>query len=142
MRSSKNSHLITVRAVQYRWRVKGNDECISIGIWPVNNLGPYIGGTLGYHNTWVSTGHGISTSAGDPIVVTSRLIKRIIEHAISEYRYDPTVRGKQFDLRALDDIIKWDDAVRASNKLAAGNAGIAPRLTIEHHWPGVPEPGC
>lgn len=26
------------------------------------------------------------------------------------------------------------------NKPAAGNAGIAPRLTIGHHWPGVPEP--
>jgi len=26
------------------------------------------------------------------------------------------------------------------NKPAAGNAGIASRLTIEHHWPGVPEP--
>ena len=24
---------------------------------------------------------------------------------------------------------------------AAGNAGIASRLTIGHHWPGVPEPG-
>jgi len=26
------------------------------------------------------------------------------------------------------------------NKPAAGNAGIAPRLTIGHYWPGVPEP--
>ena len=26
------------------------------------------------------------------------------------------------------------------NKPAAGNAGIASRLTIGHHWPGVPEP--
>jgi hypothetical protein len=27
------------------------------------------------------------------------------------------------------------------NQPAAGNAGIARRLTIQHHWPGVPEPG-
>jgi hypothetical protein len=26
-----------------------------------------------------------------------------------------------------------------ANKPAAGNAGIAPQLTIGHHWPGVPE---
>jgi len=26
------------------------------------------------------------------------------------------------------------------NKPAAGNAGIASRLTIGHHWSGVPEP--
>jgi hypothetical protein len=28
-----------------------------------------------------------------------------------------------------------------SNKPATPNAGIAPRLTIGHHWPGVGEPG-
>src|SRR5258707_13976418 len=27
-----------------------------------------------------------------------------------------------------------------SIKPAAGNAGIAPQLASEHHWPGVPEP--
>jgi len=27
-----------------------------------------------------------------------------------------------------------------SNKPAAGNAGIAPRLTIGYHWRGVPDP--
>jgi hypothetical protein len=26
------------------------------------------------------------------------------------------------------------------SKPAAGNAGFAPQLTIEHYWPGVPEP--
>src|SRR5947199_4936916 len=30
---------------------------------------------------------------------------------------------------------------RASNQPAAGKAGIARQLTIEHHWPGLPEPG-
>ncbi len=28
------------------------------------------------------------------------------------------------------------------NYPAAGNAGIAPQLTIRHQIPGVPEPGC
>ena len=28
-----------------------------------------------------------------------------------------------------------------ANKPAAPSAGIASRLTIEHHWPGVGEPG-
>jgi hypothetical protein len=28
----------------------------------------------------------------------------------------------------------------SANKPAAGNAGIAPQLAIEHHWPGLPEP--
>ena len=29
----------------------------------------------------------------------------------------------------------------APNQPAAPNAGIASQLTIEHHWPGVGEPG-
>jgi hypothetical protein len=28
-----------------------------------------------------------------------------------------------------------------ANKPAPGKAGIAPRLAIEHHRPGLPEPG-
>ncbi len=28
-----------------------------------------------------------------------------------------------------------------SNHPAAGKAGIASRLAIGHHWPGLPEPG-
>jgi hypothetical protein len=29
----------------------------------------------------------------------------------------------------------------SANQRSAGKAGIASRLTIEHHWPGPPEPG-
>jgi len=32
------------------------------------------------------------------------------------------------------------ETFRSANKPAAGNAGIASRLTSGHHWPGVPEP--
>jgi hypothetical protein len=30
--------------------------------------------------------------------------------------------------------------MKGSNKPAAGKAGIASRLTIKYHWPGLPEP--
>jgi hypothetical protein len=29
---------------------------------------------------------------------------------------------------------------KTPNKPAAGNAGLASRLTVTHHWPGVPDP--
>jgi hypothetical protein len=115
MHNTKASHLIVVRGAEYRWRAKGNDECISIGIWPTNGIGAYLGGSLGYHNTWVDTGDGIRTSAGDQIVVTSKSVERIIEYAVSQHSYDPSVKGRQLDLMTLDGVIKWDDAVRASN---------------------------
>src|SRR5580704_14631960 len=116
MRSQKKSHLIVVGTVEYRWRVTGNDGYISIGIWPTNNIGPFIKGNFRYHETWIDLGNGSRSSEGDQIVITNRIIKRIIEHAIRVHQYDPQVRGKELNLKVLDGIIKWDDAVRASRE--------------------------
>jgi hypothetical protein len=115
MRSSKGGHRIVVLDVEYRWRAKGNDGYILIVIWPMNNVGPQILGTLRYHDTLFE--HGDSRfSAGDQIIVTNRLIRRIIEYAIAEHHYDSKVKGKELNLRALDEVIKLSDAVRASTK--------------------------
>jgi hypothetical protein len=113
MRSAKGSRRIVVRGVEYRWRAKGNDGYISIGIWPANNIGPYIKGNLRYHETWIQH-YGIQLSAKDQIVITSRIIRRIIEHAIAQHSYDPDVKGTELNLRVLDDVVQWDDAIRAS----------------------------
>jgi hypothetical protein len=114
MRSQKGSRRIVVRAVEYRWRATGNDGYISIGIWPANNTGPYIQGNLRYRETWIDSGKGSWKSAGDQIVVTNRIVRRIIEHATAACGYDPQVRGKELNLRVLDDVVKWDDVVRGS----------------------------
>jgi hypothetical protein len=133
MRTSKGSQRIMVREMEYRWRATGDDGYISIGIWPTNNVGPYIRGTLGYHETWVDNGDGSRSSTGDQIVVTNRLIRRIIDHAITAHHYDPHVKGKELNLRVLDEVIRWDDAVRAApgrgNRAGSGRAeeaGIGP----------------
>jgi len=115
MRNSKGSHLITVRGVEYRWRATGNDGYISVGIWPVSNIGPFISGSFRYHDTVVDNHDGSYSSAGDQIVVTARLARRIIEHAITSHAYDPNKKGKQLNLGALEGVIKWDDAIRASD---------------------------
>jgi|SRR6516225_8617522 hypothetical protein len=115
MRSSKGSHRIVVRGIEYRWRATGNDGYISIGIWPTNNTGPFIQGNIGYHETWLDNGDGSFSSAGDQIVVTNKIIRGIIDHAIAQHQYDPEVTGKELNLKVLDDLIKWDDAVRASS---------------------------
>jgi hypothetical protein len=44
------------------------------------------------------------------------------------------IYGLDIDTRALRRMKK------EPNKPAAGNSGMAPRLAIGHHWPGVPEP--
>jgi hypothetical protein len=107
MRSTKGSRRIVVHHVEYRWRATGNDGFISIGIWPVNNVGPFIYGNLRYHET---------TSTGDQIVITNRLLRQIIQQAITEHRYDPHSQGTQLNLRVLDEVINWGDAVRATRK--------------------------
>ena len=113
MRSSKGSHRIVVGEVEYRWRATGNDGYICIGIWPVNNIGPYLSGKIRYHEAWVDNGDGSWSSDGNQIVITGRIIRRVIEHAISRHQYDPNSKGGELDLRVLDEVIEWDDAVRA-----------------------------
>ena len=115
MRASKGSHRIVVGDVEYRWRAKGDDGYISIGIWPSNHEGPFIQGNLKYHETWVDNGDGSWSSAGNQIVVTNRLVLRIIEHAVAKHRYNPRAKGKVLNLRVLDDVIRWEDAVQASD---------------------------
>jgi hypothetical protein len=114
MRSSKGSRRIVVHNVEYRWRATGDDGYISIGIWPANNVGPFISGTFNYHETWVNNSDGSGSSKGDQIVVTNRLIRRIIIHAIGVYRYNPQAKGKELRLKPLDNVITWNDAIRAS----------------------------
>ena len=114
MRSQKGSRKIVVRKVEYRWRASGDDGFISIGIWPTNNIGAYIQGNLRYYETWIDKGNGIRSSTGDQIVITNRIIKRIIELAITAHQYDPMIKGRELNLKNLDQAIEWNDAVRAS----------------------------
>src|SRR6185312_14632006 len=102
MRRGKGSRRIVVNAVEYRWRATGNDGYISIGIWPTNNIGPCIKGSFRYHETWTNNDDGSRSSAGDQIVITNRIIERVIEYAMTTYQYNPRVRAKELNLKVLD----------------------------------------
>ena len=115
MRRGKGSRRIVVDKSEYRWRATGDDGYISIGIWPSNNIGSYIRGNLRYHETWVKEREGLWISGKDQIVITSRIIRRIIQYAISHLGYNPEVKGAKINLKVLDDVIQWDDAIRANN---------------------------
>lgn len=112
MRSEKGSRRIVVRDVEYRWRAKGNDGYISISIWPTNHTGPFIQGNLRYHETLIENGEGNWYSAGNQIIIMNRIIRRIIDHAIKNYGYNPRERGHEVNLKVLDSVVKWDDAER------------------------------
>jgi hypothetical protein len=115
MRRGKGSRRIVVNECEYRWRATGDDGVINIGVWPANNVGPYISGTIRYHETWIPKGDGSSSSAGDQVVVTSRIVRRVIEYATAVHGYDPNVKGSQLNLYSLDNLILLTDEVRASH---------------------------
>jgi hypothetical protein len=83
---------------------------------PTNNVGPFITGTYRYNETWIDNGDGSLFSVGNQIVITNRIIRRIIEHATTAYGYDPQQRGNELNLKGLDDVVKWDDAVRSEKR--------------------------
>ncbi len=115
MRRGKGSRRIVVQNVEYRWRATGDDGWINVGVWPTKNTGGFIHGNLRYHETWLGNGDGSRSSAGDQIVITNRIVRRIIEHAITNHAYNPNVKGADLNLRVLDDVIQWDDAIRGSH---------------------------
>lgn len=111
MKSQKKSRRIVVNSVEYRWRATGNDGYIMIAIWPTNRIGPFIGGSLRYHET--CCGDWARASTAGQIVITNRIIRRIIEHAITNFGYDPRVSGNELHLQCMDEVVDWGDAVRA-----------------------------
>ena len=115
-RSAKNSNRIVVRDVEYRWRANGNDGYIPVTFWPANNIGPTVTCSFGYHETMVPHGEHCRISIGDQLIVTNRLVRRVIEHALDVENYDPLVQGKQLDIRWIEDKIEWSDAVRATDR--------------------------
>jgi hypothetical protein len=74
-------------------------------------------GGIGYHETWMDNADGGRSSNGDQIVVTNRLIRRIIDHAIIDRQYKSDEKGKELHLRLTDEIINASDAVRAYRRI-------------------------
>src|SRR5262249_13811993 len=98
MRSQTGSGRIVVENVANSWQPKREDGLI--WIWPVHNIGPYLKAGLGYQ--WIQTGKGKRKFAGDQIYVSSRIVRLLIEHAISKYGYDPLVKGDDLNLGTID----------------------------------------
>ena len=71
---------------------------------------------IGYHQEVTvsfSGGHTLS----DQLVVTNRLVKRMIEYAIDELNYNPTIKAKDYNLMRIEEKIEWQDAERANDQL-------------------------
>lgn len=114
-KSSKGSNRIVLNDVEYRWRATGNDGWISVTIWPSNGVGAAISCAFGYHETYEEVDLGHRVSRRDQIVITNRLIRRVIHHSIGAESYDPAIPRPELTIRNIEQKIDWSDAVRASD---------------------------
>jgi hypothetical protein len=112
-KATKAARHISVQDVRYRWRATGNDNFISVCVWPETLPGAAIVCSVGYHQTRVFRPGLDGVGLRDQIVVTNRIVRRVIEHAIRDRAYDPHVKAKQLDLRCIDEKISLAGAVRA-----------------------------
>jgi hypothetical protein len=110
-KATKNSRNITVGHIAYRWRARGQDGQISISIWPAASGSPVISASIGYDQT----GRDRGVAGVRDIVVTNRIVRRIIELAVSEHGYVPDGDSPSLRLGSLDGRVMNDDAVVADN---------------------------
>ncbi|MEM9402384.1 MAG: hypothetical protein AAGA44_07855 [Pseudomonadota bacterium] len=107
--NTKGSRRIEVEGTEFRWRATGNDGWISIVVWPTENDRTRLVGSIGYHQEAKRVADGHYT-LHNQIVVTNRLIRRLILH----FGVTPLLEAsRQIDAGKLEDIIDFDDAVRA-----------------------------
>jgi hypothetical protein len=112
-KSKKAARNIVVHDVKYRWRATGNDGWISLVVWPDDLPGPPIACSLDYFQTRVPTGDGAFLLT-QQIVVTNRIVRRVIDYALRELDYDPRVKGKQVTIRHVDNLIDLSGAIRSA----------------------------
>ncbi|MCC9603761.1 hypothetical protein LOC67_24690 [Stieleria sp. JC731] len=125
-RTTKGTHRIVVGDVEHRWIVRGSYGRLNTLVWPANNIGPSIGCEFGFHE-----------KDATPLIVTNRLVRRVIDYAVRCHDYDPTERGKDLSIRDIEDYIEWQDAIRMRDVSNESHPIVADILS---HFPVHPVP--
>ena len=113
--NKKGSRKIVVEDHEFRWRATGNDDWISVVIWPVENENSRLVGEINYHSNIIQVTEEMS-SATDQVVVTNRIIRKIILHIGVEV----ILKNKgQLNIGAIEEIFNVKNAVRG--KYGANN---------------------
>lgn len=104
---------IVVNEVKYRWRATGNDNFISLVVWPEALPGPTIVCVFDYDQTLVPRTDG-GSSLTRQVVLTNRIVRRVIEHALQRFAYDAQRKGEQLDLGHMSTVLDLSDARRSA----------------------------
>ncbi len=104
-RRLKNTRKIVVNETEYRWIVIDQDDGCNIGIsiWPASNTGPSISTKLSFNVTRINNydrdGKCISTTTGnDQIIITGKVIRKLILHCVADLNYNIAIKGKSIAL--------------------------------------------
>ncbi len=104
---------IVVNDVKYRWRASGNDGYIQLVVWPEALLGGALLSTFDYDHTLVPDGTG-RFAATRQLVITNRIVRRVVEYAIQQFAYDPRLKAGELDLGTLSVVLDLSDALRSA----------------------------
>ena len=109
----KGSRAIVVSNVKYRWRAIGADGGIRLVVWPDSLPGPSISCSFDYDQRCTQIGD-VATLLTQQVVITSRIVRRVIEHAVNELDYDAKHEGKALVLRRASEVSDMADELRSA----------------------------
>ncbi len=111
--AKKNARNITVEGIHYRWRATGNDGWISLVVWPHERAGDKLVTRFTYHQAEVPFAEGGGAHLVGQLVVTNRLVRRLVLHALQTGYVPDAQVARQRNLGWAEGIIDVRGAVRA-----------------------------
>lgn len=107
--NKKGSRKIIVEDHEFRWRVTGSDNSITVVIWANGNDDCRVIGSADYHHDWrkINEGHYSSDSQA---IITNRIIKKIILHVGTKRM---TESKGHIDIGSIEEIYDFEEAVRS-----------------------------
>ena len=112
-RASKGARHITVDGVAYRWRASGADHVINVTVWPATEPGAKLTASVRYDETLVPSVVSGGWHCTRQIVVTNRIVRRVIRLAVTEHGYAATAGGSAVQLGQIDGRVGLSDALRS-----------------------------
>lgn len=107
--NSKGSRKIVVDGHEFRWRAAGNDDFVTLVVWPAENKDSILVAEAGYHTDRKDNGDGAAASRSQAIITN-----RIVRAVILKYGADNLIQNKgRIDAGEIEVIFDMTKAVRS-----------------------------
>ncbi len=115
-RARKGARHITVDDVTYCWRASSLDDFISIASWPEDAGRPTLTARLHDGRVEGENPPGRNHQSARTLVMTNRIVRRLLKLAGSAHGHDPSVNGSSVHPDHVEMMIDVADAIVADNK--------------------------